>query len=600
MATQDSGDFDFGKAALSVLSGAAAGAASSNIGTGFSAGLATVEQQRERERQRGIQDRQLQQRDVLAQQRIESGQLGIQEQRQRIQRRQEQEQLSGFQQELGMISKLSEQNRIRYQKEYSAKATRPIQTDGAITYGLDEDRTELIDSHTRASKTLSNVDSYIFSLERSLSSNNPAEKKAAERMSRLLGAELGYQYMPATDGRPEQIKTPHGNFPVEFASARKIKDLAEADVEANRKNYEHHNRTRSQTGYAAQRTMYRGMETMPDLSPNEAGRIAQGYQNAVQGNDFLDRNLTLAHGMDRILKGKDPNQSQMELVHLTNVLDKANVQYRVDPNGEFLIDAGGFNKYVNRYNGLTQKVGVLEKTGFVEVNEELVQKIYNRSGLNQLKDDWLGQASSMNARNNLAKREAAGFKQEVATGEQIRKAQVGSQIEDAKRQRQIQSLSPKVPIEETVSQYRINTPDGEITLSPSAQRGVMINAQNRVKNTIESGARKQFKSRYGSSPEEFLNQAITDDNADKISKAQRWWDRRKFDLEKHKSSIDREARVFLRELRNPSTFSDFQTAIGAKQNGEAATNGFEQAADKPQSFESEAQSTVSRLIKKVQ
>jgi len=598
MATQDSGDFDFGKAALSILSGAAAGASTSNIGAGFGAGLASVEQRRERERQSVIQNRQLQQQDTLTQQRIESGELKLEEQRQGFQRRQDQQAVSGFEQELQMMSKLGEQNRIRYQKEYSSKATRPIETDGSITYGLDEDRTGLIDSHTRASKTLANVDSYVVSLERFLTSNNPAEKKAAERMQRILGAELGYKYVPAQDGHLEQIKTPHGTFPVEFASAAKIKGFATRDVEANRKNYEHHNRTRSETGYAAQRTMYRAMEEMPDLSSNEAAGIAQGYQNAVQGNDYLSRNLKAGHTMDRLLKDKDPNQRKAEMISLSNIFDKGNVDYVPDPNGDFLVDAESYNKWVTKYNRGDQKINVIDDTGFVRVDEEFVNKVFNRSGLNSLKEKWVGQARSMNSRNNLSKREAAGFKEEVATSEQFRKSGVGEKIKDTKIQRQAQSLSADLPIEETLQRHVLKTPEGNITLGTAAQRGVMVNAQNRIKARKETGPRKQFKARYGSDPEQFFSQPITDQNSVQVGKAQTWWDRRKFDPSKDKAAIDKEARVFMRELKKPSVFKEFQLALGNQEIESQAVEEFSQ--NTGQSFESQAKSTVSELIKRSQ
>jgi hypothetical protein len=202
----------------------------------------------------------------------------------------------------------------------------------------------------------------------------------------------------------------------------------------------------------------------------------------------------------------------------------------------------------------------------------------------------------MNSRNNLAKREAAGFQEQVKTSEQLRKAGVSSQISDAKIQKQAQSLSPDLSIEETLQRHVLKSPEGDINLGPVAQRGIMVNANNRVKDRIESGPRRQFKARYGSTPEEFFSQPITDENSDQVDKAQRWWDRRKFNPEKQKDAIDKEARTFLRELRNPNTFKEFQTALGTQANRAAAAEAFSQGGGA--ALEEQARSTVSELIRR--
>jgi len=611
MATQDGRDFDFGKAALSVLSGAAAGAGTSNIGLGFGAGLATVEQQRERERQRAIQDRQLQQRDVLTQQRIESGELGIQEQRARAQQRIDQQATSGFKEEFDAIMKLNEPNRMRYQKDNISKATRKLQTDGALSYGMNEIQGELIDSRTRASDTMALTDAYLFSLHRSITSTNPAERAAADRMQRIIGLQLGNEYVPAQGNKPAMIKTDYGIFPAELASAQKIKDATHAEVESVRKNYEHHFRTRNLIGYAAEDTMYQGMANMFDLKTGQLGKFAQGYLDEVQGNDFLGRNLTVAHGMDRILKGKDPDQTKYELAELSNILDKAGVKYHPDPNGDFFIDAGGFNKFVNQYNTLDNKVSVLDKTGMVKVDEDLVKKIYNRSGLNSARDRWIGRAQTLNDRIGLAKREALGFKEQAATREQLRQAGVKSQIGSAQRRKAVQSLSADIPMVETVSEYSFNIPDNDFTtpnptgghtLKPAAQAGVMQVAENRAKSAKEDVFIKKFKRKFDVDikPDIYINespQAILEVEKEnwekkdkktrgaeptldsvnkKIERATKWWNDRRFNPESKegKAATEEQARRYMRQLRNPREFKRFMEEMRSKRNSEDAAISF--------------------------
>jgi len=611
MATQDSGDFDFGKAALSVLSGAAAGAATSNIGVGFGAGLATVEQQRERERQRAIQDRQLQQRDILTQQRIEAGELGIQEQRARIQQREDQGVVSDFKQELDAIMSINKPNMMRYQKENISKATKKLETDGALSYGINEIQGKLIDTRTRASKELALTDAYLFSLHRSITSDSPAEKAAANRMQRVIGLELGNEYIPAQGDKPARIKTDYGIFPVEIASAQKIKDAAHAEVEAVRKNYEHHFRTRNLIGYAAEDTMYQGMSEMLDLKTGQLGKFAQGYLDEVQGNDFLGRNLTIAHGMDRILKSKDPDHIKYELSAISDILDKGGVKYHPDPNGEFYIDAKGFNEFVNRYNNESQTINVIDGTGLVKVDEALVQKIFNRSGLTSLKDKWLSQADSMNKRNRQAKREALGFREQAATREQLRQAGVKSQIGSTQRRKAVQSLSADIPMVEAVSEYSFNIPDNDFTtpnptgghtLKPAAQAGVMQVAENRAKSAKQDVWEKRFKRKFDIDikPDIYINespQAILEVEKDnwekrdkkkrgaeptldsinqKIERASKWWARNKFDPNSAdgKAATEEQARRYMRQLRNPGEFRKLMDGLRSKMNGEDAVDDF--------------------------
>jgi hypothetical protein len=445
MATQDSsGGVNWGNVALSALGGAAAGYSADNAGQGFLQGLSFQQQQQDRKRQIAMQEKQMQQRDRLNNARIRNAELTAQER-----------DLLGFNQEMSMYSKLAEQDVLGFQKNYSSRATAPRPNDNKYIYPISEDQAVEIDSHTRASKSIANTRMYIASLERSLNPRNKAEGESASRMQAILGQQLGYQFIPENGDIPAQVRTPWGAFPATMESAPKIMERAREDAFAARKQYETSRRLKSQAESGLLRAGYKSIEGFGNLGPKQATAFANGYSNQIKSDDFLFRNHSVAHGMDFILNDKGRDMTEGEAVLMSNLMDKHNIRYDANQQGEFKIHAGDFNKYVNKFLPEDQRKQVLDSNDWVEVDNDLVQKIYNRSGISTIKDRWQEEAARVDANN----KETAfkSYQSSLARKQQeaIVEADTKDTIERTMTSRRANRLDPKLSIEETINNFEI-------------------------------------------------------------------------------------------------------------------------------------------------
>ncbi|RLI32710.1 hypothetical protein DRO66_11075, partial [Candidatus Bathyarchaeota archaeon] len=76
------------------------------------------------------------------------------------------------------------------------------------------------------------------------------------------------------------------------------------------------------------------------------------------------------------------------------------------------------------------------------------------------------------------------------------------------------------------------------------------------------------------------------------------WDRRKFNpnTKEGQALIKKEALSFMRELRNPKRFEEFNSKLASKMNEAAAAEAFSQGGGA--ALEEQARSTVSELIRR--
>lgn len=570
MAEHDTGGgFNFGQAALGVLAGAAAGSQSGSIGGGFLQGLQTAQGLQDR-RQRQAQTEQQQQRQLAQdEQRTRAADLSAQRQQQVIDKSQKQTDLSDFNIETSLYQNLGKESQLKFQQEYAMNAIRPRDTDGTLTYGFDEGRAIEIDHQSRASESIANSQTYINALLRSIEPRNENERVQAERMQRVLGSQLGFNYIPESNGIPAQIQTPYGAFPAELESGQKIMDRVTEDAFARRKKYETGQRLKSEAASGAERTIMKGAADFRSLKPNRASEAAEEYTNKIMSDPVLSRVNSVAHTFDFILGDKGGEMTDGDVVRASDMLDKHGISYMHDEiGGNFYVNADEANTFVNRYNQ-GGEMRAINGEGMVEVNDMLVQQMYNNSGISSIRDQTLRELQEENETNigisqdifksNL-KSERTKAESKAETKRQISDKQVHASAQRA----DLNSISRAEVIRDFEYELTPGTPD-KLSDTPVVLAAIDLESERLAFNEqLKKTSTPELESRYERQFGKPLKEAMSLENDDeKEAKFATDWLREQQDFKVPQERIDHFWSRRVRSLKTKKGVGDFLAKMEA-------------------------------------
>lgn len=388
-------DFTFNRAALHILGGAVAGFGARDGGEALERGVrvGTALQNSYLKEKQFYQNQQDSQRynDL----REKSMNLDMQYKQKRLDAMDQDTAGNDFLRRLDVLNKMTGGQSAGYRKDYISRATQPIATDG-LTYPIDEKQAELIDSMTKGSETLADLNMLMYSMHEAENSDSVSVKKEAQFASKVLGMKHGISIVDTPNGK--FIKTRHGSYPLAYESADKIRQAYENDVNSTRGKLEDIYRTRNTAASASQKHILKKISGM-GLDVKQELQIAQQYSSEIVQNPVMARSMDIANSLDRLLSAKDPKFTQMEQAELASKFEKGNVIYSQDAQtGAFLVNPESLNEYINRFNG-GEKVDVVDgmgvKGGMVPVDATLVQDLFNRSGLNNLSEKYTTESKSI-------------------------------------------------------------------------------------------------------------------------------------------------------------------------------------------------------------
>jgi hypothetical protein len=434
----------FNRGALHILTGAIAGWGARDGGEALERGVrvgSALQNSYLREKQFNQNQQDSQRYNDL---REKSMNLDMQYKQKRLDAMDQEESGNLFYKRLDAMNRMSQQQTAGYRKEYVTGASQPRPTDG-VTYPVSEKQAELIDNMTKGSETLADLNSLMYSMHEAETSNSKSVKEEAGFMSKALGLKHGISVIDTPNGKI--IKTRHGNFPFSYESADKIRKAYENDVNSSRGKLEDIYRTRNNATSASQKFLMKNLADL-HLDPKQSLLIAQQYSSDIAQNPVMERSMDLANRLDRLISVKDPKFAQMEKTELVNLLDKAEVKYmKSSDDGQYMINAASLNDYINRFNG-GQRVEVADDMGvlgaMIPVDANLVKDIFNRSGLNNLKDTYINEAKDISDRRVKAMTQATqasfgeyAMKEEFKAGLAIREKVATDEALTASKQRRI-------------------------------------------------------------------------------------------------------------------------------------------------------------------
>jgi hypothetical protein len=253
-----------------------------------------------------------------------------------------------------------------------------------LFYPLDEKEAEKIESVTKYSETMANVDAYMLATEHYLTKGG----KQAELMHKALGAKLGLSIKTLDNGE-KVVLTPFGTFPANYQNASKLKKMFHDKKLAEEQLLIQMRRTRHTAASGAQSYLLKHMSDL-NLDSKDKLLIAQQYSKEIAGKPHMARTMDFAHTANRLIKSKDKEFSETEKAELVTKLKKANVNFHRSNKGEYYIDGKSFNEYVNRFNN-GEPIKVMSDS-MQKVDENLVSQMYGRAGIDNLAQNLLKEA----------------------------------------------------------------------------------------------------------------------------------------------------------------------------------------------------------------
>ncbi len=464
--TQDTGmkeGFDWSSSALHILAGAAAGIGAKDGGEALQRGVYVgTALQNSRLKQRQFEQNS---RDQEKFGKLKEEQMVLDNQyKQKRLDMMDAEKDSGFLKRFQMLRSVTAPRAMSYRKSTFDRITQPVDTDGAMTYPLDEKDAEFVESVNKFAETEADTDALVYSLVQAEGGD-----KEAEFISKALGVKYGISTEVDSNGN-KFFKTPYGAFPAEYASADKLKKRIREEKMAVEKKVTDLRRTRHLASSGAQKHMLNNMMES-NLDSKQKVHIAEQYAKEISGNPIMARSQDFAHTAKSILEAKDPRMVQFELAELTTKLKKGNVSYHQNPkDGSYYVNGKEFNDYVNRYNS-GDKVNVMpEGDGMIKVDENLVKDIYDRSGLNNLSDSYMSQVDKMSeSRQNqmkVALQSELGMYAQKERLESDIKRESDIKSEEITDQRKAQKIQKgdwsKASPEEVIGAYQLNTTEVEV------------------------------------------------------------------------------------------------------------------------------------------
>ena len=394
--TQDTGQgIDWTRAFVGILGGAAAGISSAGNARAVMNGINTgmqIQQNFGDQDQRVIDNEQRERFNGLREQSLE---LDIQAKQKRLDTVDVSD-TDRIIQNAYKMNQITGAARSRFKREfYSSTTARSAEVDAGMLYGLNEKEAKTIDDMSGYSQTKANLTGMFHLGKKYMTEGNPALKKRLLEGLTLMGMQDGIAIKKnEKTGEMGLHHKDHGWYRFNDKDAMELWDKVEADTTAGAEYLKSIRQTRVSAASGSEWhalkmfTGNKGKEALK-LDMKTMGKMAGEFSKQIQNHPVMSRVMDLAHLADRRLKNKDPEHAGVEQKELLEKLKKGGVEF--DGNKA---KASSLNDYFNAFNSKdpVNVVGSKDPDAWVEVNEELIGKLFENSGLNQLSDSVYNKA----------------------------------------------------------------------------------------------------------------------------------------------------------------------------------------------------------------
>jgi hypothetical protein len=334
---------------------------------------------------------------------------------------------SDFFSKLKATQALTQSRTSQYDRGFYNRVTKRQPTDGSLTYPIDEPMADRIKAHTRGSESRSNMDALFFSMDQAMNNPNPAAQKEAKFMSEIFLQKAGGTIIKGESGDFVRFDWSDKAYPVNHASAREIKKDLDIKLQSEEDKIVGLYQTRNTAISGSQIHILNRLDASGaggSLNTTEKALYAEQYSKEIASNPLQSRTMELAHKMKRLITGADKKSAQFEMAELSATFEKAGIKWdQYMSNGKFVVNGKQMNDYFNKFNRGT-RVNVAPDEDQVIVDEDLVKRMFETSGLNNLSDRYVDQAVSIAGKRD----QAQAAQMEAKYGDQIRSGRISTQL----------------------------------------------------------------------------------------------------------------------------------------------------------------------------